>query len=128
MEGSNVKNFLDANWWGYGYKRYLIFRNSVVLFGLFFFLNLIWFDKILYRTYRIAEFIKVNNFRKLHNKRSRFHYVYNCFLYTLVIFWGLKLSYADLKLNCGWLVLLVIMQYLTGLLCVAYLAGYIIQR
>jgi hypothetical protein len=50
-----------------------------------------------------------------------------CLIYTSYLFWGLKLDFGKLKLANIPRAMLVIFQYLIGIICLAYLANYIIS-
>ncbi len=127
-----VRNWIDKNWWGYGYAKYLIFKNSIFLLFIFSFLNFFVFRKLSRETYIIEEVVlaydKIS--RKYINKpitRILRHLVY-CFIYTSYIFWGWKLDLSKLKLANLWLACWIILQYLIGIICLAYLANYVITR
>lgn len=48
--------------------------------------------------------------------------------YTVFIFWGLKLNVDEIKFGNLFLVPYILIQYLTGLLFVAYIISFIIVR
>ena len=57
--GNNIGNWLDANWWDYGYNKGLIVRNAFILFFFFFFINLFIYDK-LFETYPMQNFAEAH--------------------------------------------------------------------
>jgi hypothetical protein len=50
------------------------------------------------------------------------------FLYTTFVFWGLKLDLKELEIKKPLYMTILIGQYITGLVCLAYIANYIISK
>lgn len=125
-------NWINKNWWDYGYGKHLIFRNSLILFVFAFIGNLLSYRKIINETYKIdkvteADIADQRRFINSPIKRA-FRRAAYCLLFTCYIFWGWKLEFDRLKVEslrlAGW----IILQYLIGIICLAYLAGYIISK
>ncbi|MFT3701300.1 MAG: hypothetical protein QM802_02975 [Agriterribacter sp.] len=125
-------NWLNHNWWDYSYGKHLIFRNSFILFLIAFIGNLLVFGKIVTETYKLDKVHEAyeaskKKFRTKPIKRSLRNSAY-CLLFTCYIFWGWKLEFDKLKVEHLRLAFWVILQYLVGIVCLAYLAGYIISK
>lgn len=123
-----VLNFLDNWWWGYGYDKELIFKNSCIIMLIAFFLNLLCFRRLLFETYTLDEFRAFYSRKILNKTGGQGYYVLYCFLYTMFIFWTLRLSFEKLKLDNLYLTFLIMFEYLAGIICLAYIAGYVVSR
>jgi hypothetical protein len=68
-------NWIDKNWWDYGYNKILVVRNAIVLNVIFFLINLFLFKKLVTNGYRIDKFFDINSkFNSTYhdNKTKRF--------------------------------------------------------
>ena len=71
--------------------------------------------------------IKSNGDKSTKSKRKRKHLA--CvFFYTGFVFWGLSLDIKELKFNSWRALILLITEYSFGVICLAYLANYIITN
>jgi hypothetical protein len=127
-----IINLLEKHWWDYGYNKALIFRNSLIFFGVFLFINLLLFKHLIkvYLPANIEEYYNnLKNDSGHTNKVKIAIYTIPCILlYTAFIFWGLKLDVKDLKVK-HWLSLtLIIVEYSVGIICLAYLANYVLSK
>ncbi|MEJ2594782.1 MAG: pentapeptide repeat-containing protein [bacterium] len=128
----HFKNWVDKNWWGYGYNKELIVMNTLLLYLLFAFINAFFLKHL---TTNVYEAEKINEYWE-ETSGSRF----NMFLktipfsmfYTAQIFFGFKFDVDKLKYKenlQGWKILNLvyfIAVFLTGLVCFAYLANYVV--
>jgi hypothetical protein len=133
-----IHNFLEKNWWDYGYSKFKVITNSIYLFLFFILINLFLypsFIKIYFPT-RFKEFEE-----KLSNKYGRYEWASTknkikskidrfpaIILYTSYIFWGLKLDVKEIQLKKPLIFLIFMLEYLIGLVCLGYIANYIIAR
>ena len=133
----SVKNWLDGNWWYYGYEKQNTILNSFAIYGLFFLINLGLYKKLLHRTYTVEQLSEIDKDQNHQRSTSKINepvyktYIRNavyCLIYTGFIFWGLKFSYEKLKLKNLGLSLLLIFEYTSGIVCLAYIANYILSR
>ncbi len=126
-------NFIECIWWDYGYDKGRIIKISFIFFLAFLILNLCIFRQLTiaylpenienYYTYTIRKIFVVGT------KRQQFLvYLYKVGIYTGFIFWGLKLDLKDLKLTLWWALLIIIFEYSVGIICLAYIANYIITK
>jgi len=125
-------NWIDSYWWDYGYKKSLIIRNSLILMLMFFVINLFFYHRLIHETYVIDEFVSNDKTIDTRFKKSKFKkYAYKgiyCFLYTGFVFWGVKIDLHKIRFHWILPALYIILQYLVGLVCLAYLANYIISK
>ena len=130
-ENNWFTGFIRKNWNYYGYDKMKIFLNSLLLVLFFFAINLFLYPKMVYQAYLIEQFEKADKLvkRKWRNKNQRFLInLFLCLLYTNFIFWGLKLSFEKIKVTNIWLTIWILLQYITGIICLAYIANVIITR
>lgn len=123
-------NWIDQNWWGYGYNKFLVVRNAAILNLLFFLINIFLFDNLINHGYNLQKFVRVNSSINKKFSTNRFKrtlakspYV---FLYTCYIFWGLRLDINNLGIHKVRLFMYVLFQYIVGIICLAYFANLII--
>lgn len=50
------------------------------------------------------------------------------FIYTSYVFWGLKLDLKEVEIRKPVFFAILIIEYLMGLICIAYIANYIISK
>ena len=132
--GGHFFNCLNKHWWGYGYDKELIIRNTILLFLLFSFINSLFFKQLSLKLYEMSKLLKIRDEIKSKNKFILFLKVFPiATFYTGFIFFGLyfkidKLKYSEnLK---GWKILNLMYfftVYLVGLVCIGYLANYVLS-
>lgn len=124
-------NLLDRWWWDYGYNKKLIVLRSMEIMFFFFMINLLLFSKLIYSGYTIKQFIYADQMLtdKYGRQWKRIPFkAFYCLLYTGYIFWGLKIDVEKIKLENIVLAIWIIFQYLTGIICIAWIAYYIVSR
>ena len=137
MEGYSkpkyLLNFIQKYWWDYGYKKELIIRNTLYLFIFFTIMNAFLISYLVNNIY-IIEKIKnsiINQPKNLFLKMLiRFYY---SFIYSILIFFCIKFTVDNLNYSgnltfskiLGLFYFITI--YLSGLICLGYLANYIIS-
>lgn len=125
-----LANWIAKNWWDYGYTKSLVLRNALLLNVFFFVINIFFFDKLIHQGYNIRKFVIVNSSLKKNFSSSRARLLIAkipyVFLYTCYIFWGLRLDINNLGIHKIGLFGYVLLQYVTGVVCLAYLANWII--
>lgn len=132
-----LKNFFDKYWWDYGYDKSRVIYISIGFYLLFSLINLTfskelkkvyWPDK--FQTYesRVDErYQEIQITRTLKIKRRSQHGM-GVFLLTAYVFWGVKLDLKDIELRNRWMILLLISQYIVGIICLAYIANFIVSK
>ncbi|MCG6187554.1 pentapeptide repeat-containing protein [Maribellus maritimus] len=119
-------NFIDKIWWGYGYNKEYIIRNTLAVFLFFLLLNGLLIKYLSTHIYIIDKLEPLK-------ARGKIFYFYFTVLYTGLIFFGLKISLQNLQLKdmpasrvFGFIYFFL--MYLSGLICLAYSANYIITN
>lgn len=131
------KNWLDRNWWYYGYDKTLIASNSLILFGVVILINIVYFP------YFCAVY-EPENFRKLQRRLSKkmvkskwlvslsyLQLLPGIITYSAFIFWGIKLEIGSLKFDKWWWplpVFFILIEYIGGIICLAYLVNLVIAK
>lgn len=110
---------IDNLWWDYGYSKGRIFRWTLIFLIAFTFITYIFIGKLQNGVYAI----KMVRVYPISNPLRLWH----ALIYTAAIFFPLSFKFDKIKSTGGWLAY-VVFVYLVGLLCVAYLANFIIQR
>ncbi|MFP9098556.1 hypothetical protein ACLI09_05825 [Flavobacterium sp. RHBU_24] len=122
-------NTVDEMWWNYGYNRFLIFKWTLVfvlLFTCFTFPFLVKLNAI----YKIEKFGDMNDidFKNGISAKNIIYRWWLAFAYTSAIFFGLslKIENFDLKKILGSLYIMII--YTIGIVCLAYMANFILKQ
>jgi hypothetical protein len=126
-----VVDAINRWWWDYGYSKGKIVGNSILLFLLFLIINsCIGLSRLLVHGYTLPAFTEIPNHIKRYRsmwKRSWYRFWYT-FLFTCLVFWGINLDKRELRLkNLGY-IFYIILQYLVGIVCLAYLAAFILSK
>jgi hypothetical protein len=127
--GGSVLNWVDRHWWGYGYSKFLVVRNALLLNFIFFIINSFVFRQLVHRGYRIEKFARINTELNKKFKKPFTRYLAKSpyvFLYTSYIFWGLRLDVNNISVHKIGMFAYVLLQYVTGVVCLAYVANLII--
>ena len=134
---AKIQNWIDKHWWDYGYDKFMVIKNSVKLFLLFFVINLLAY-KELAKVYHPEKFKKFDERLDSNNTEDEFsiatrvrNYIIRIpaiFLYTAFVFWGFKLDLKELEIKKPLFMAILIGQYIIGLVCLAYIANYIISK
>ncbi len=132
-KGLEIIDWIDRNWWDYGYNKLIILRNTAYLFFFFTILNsfiLRFLSKRVYIDKKINKAVKSNR-----NKKSIIRWIFNIpasLFYTSKIFFGLGFKYDNLvyedKLNnlkIGYLIYFFLI-FVSGLVCLGYIINVIV--
>lgn len=131
--GGWILNLVNKLWWGYGYDKVLIIRNTLILFAIFSIINCIFFPWISH-IYELPKLIKVTQTITAKNiVMQRIKLLPAAIFFTGLIFFGLKFSTEKLKykenlvglrfFNLSYFFLI----YLSGLVCLGYMANFILS-
>ncbi len=114
--------WIDLVWWNFGYNKELVFLWTIFFAALFTSINyprLKHLNDNVYTVDKIPEdFTQISRPRK---------YWYS-FVYTAVIFFKVTMNTEKLKFNHIGGTIYILLIYTTGLLCLAYMANFIIQK
>lgn len=130
-EGKYMEDYIDRLWWNYGYDRKLVIYNSLLIFVFFLFTNLFLFrylaDVYMPVQFRILDSKLMDKYGSIKGKKAIKYRLYKTpliLIYTAYVFWGLKLDFKDVSIKIGLVLLLT--EYIAGLICLAYIANYLI--
>ena len=133
MDNRKILNWIDKNWWGYGYDKERIVWNTILIYLLLSLINTFWLKYLttnVYTNQKIEELWVSRQSKNMVNKM--FNSFWFSLFYTALIFFGLKFDLDKLKYKenlIGWKklnLLYFFTIYLGGFVCLAYLANYII--
>ncbi len=114
---SKSAHFINKVWWYYGYKKWYVLLWTLAFIVLFFIINMIWWKNV-HLTYAIVPFTGTSA------RKSRFIPI---LLYTLFVFFSLKIDFAKLKFSKSSFILLFFLEYLIGLICIFFIFNAIIK-
>ncbi|WP_419788522.1 hypothetical protein [Mucilaginibacter sp. SP1R1] len=130
-EGHYFINFLSKNWWDYGYDKGMVIYNGIIIFLIYFVVNIFLYGN-LRLVYSPGNFLKYDEkIRKKHRENSckrRITRIPGVFLYTAYLFWGLNLDLSKLELKHFLTIALIVLEYVSGVVCIAYIANYVITK
>jgi hypothetical protein len=122
---ARVFNWLNREWWNYGYSRGKVIQWTFVFLALFFVGNmLLW--RQMQETYSIHQ---SQNFidRREHPFRYQMQKYIRIFLYTAYIFFSIKIDLPRLKITNFWLLLYFFFQFLVGLWCLFFIVNALLK-
>jgi len=116
----NWFGFFDKWWWNYGYDKEWVFLWALGFIILFSCFTYLFYNKLI----QVYSFENVD----LSTNKGVGQKMWASFFYTCTIFFPLSLKLKNIqKIRSGWLVYIVIV-FIAGLLCVGYMANFILQR
>ena len=128
-----ILNQANFYWNNYGYNKERIWLYTLGFFLFFYLINVFWLQRLATQVFPIAAisdrmttnvYLQSYALRKLH-----MFLWYRCtyaFYYTALIFFGLKVSTDQLNFDRPLSVFYIFLQYTLGLICLGYLANFII--
>ncbi|MCR8557744.1 hypothetical protein KXD93_08835 [Mucilaginibacter sp. BJC16-A38] len=114
-------------WWNdYGFDKGKAVTSSLLILGIFFFVNLLFMDLFLdqYDVAGVKNAWEITATVKF--KHSR--YLILSLMYTSIIFYGIKLDFAQLKTKRLDVTICLLIEYISGLIAIAYIANLIISK
>jgi hypothetical protein len=122
-------NWLQENWNNYGYNKEKIFINALWIFVIFFVLNIGWYRLLIDNGYTITELqAACQNLKSKSWPAKAVLYPFYGLFYTGILFWGLKLDFDKLKMKNGFMAVWILVQYISGLIVLAYIANIVIGK
>jgi len=130
-----IQNWIAATWWDYGYDKFKVIKNSLKIFLLFILINLLIYP-LLCEVYCPQKFNDLRDrltLRWAHPTgkvgwKLRLATIPGVIVYTAYIFWGLKLDLKEIELKKPAVYMLIMFEYVTGLICIAYVANYVFSK
>jgi Pentapeptide repeats (9 copies) len=117
----SIFSTLSYLWWYYGYHKELIFLWTAVFIIIFSFITYPLLDYLNTKVYTVENIPEVKS-RKL---LSRLWY---SFIYSSTIFFRLTLKIEKIKFSEKRGTIYIIVMYTTGIICLAYLANFVLQK
>jgi hypothetical protein len=120
-----VANWAQAVWWNYGYSKWLVWLWTLLFLGIFFLFNARYWPGM-QEVYPIAQeypFV-VRRERPL---RYRALELLRVFLYTVYVFFSIKLDPGKMKVTNPWLVGCFFFQWLVGLWCLFFIVNALLK-
>ncbi|UZR99986.1 pentapeptide repeat-containing protein [Chondrinema litorale] len=133
---NHLTNFIQKHWWDYGYNKAKIFWWTFIFVAVFSLINWFLFDEMNEGVYEISYVFRPykNKEKYLWVKWNYTQYKFNislqqvipAIIYTSLIFFGFRMSveHVNYKNKAG--VAYVYFQFVLGLVCLAYIANFII--
>jgi hypothetical protein len=115
--------WLPFIWWNYGYTKELIFLWTIGLLLVFTFINYFCLEYLNEKVYKV-DF----NSAMPKSGPSILRKLWHSFLYTSSIFFRLNLKSENFKFNRAWYAAYILIINILGIICMAYLANYVIQK
>jgi len=135
FNGEEYKDIISKYWWDYGYDKSRVIFISI---GVFFFFSLLNFTianrmKEVYWPERFQEFdARLNAQYVEQHRRNRvkkhFKHTLGIFLFTAFVFWGVRFDLKEMEIRHRGIVLLLVTEYVVGVICLAYIANFVISK
>lgn len=110
-------NLLDKLWWGYSYDLWRIALNSFIILIIFTTINYYKFERLNQEVY------KITNIYESYQKNFKHKYLF-VFQYSSYIFFGLSMKLDRLSFEKKRLTIWLQFQFITGLVCMAFIVNY----
>lgn len=112
-----IRDLAEDAWWNYGYNKDRIIGITLVSVLLLSLINIPYYKTLNDRVYRIFK----DNWQKTHS-----HFYYSL-IYSSAVFFSFTLKLEKLKYESKWNLIWFMLIYIYGLICLAYLANYILK-
>ena len=123
FKDNRIFHFLNCIWWYHGYEPGLVFIWTLGFLIVFFFFNLKYWRQI-FEIYPLKEGQQAGLYKRS-NKKLRFYSI--VLLYTLFIFFSLRVDLNKLNFKNLKFVYFFLAQYLIGLWCMVFIIRFIIK-
>lgn len=130
---SNLRNhlydFLQRLWWNYGYNKEYIFYWTIFFLVLFTFLNYRLADTLNRHVYTIEnlKYTTIVSAKKMKGSKLIFYRLYFSLLYTCIVFFAFNVKFDKLHFGKKALLVYFLLIYSIGIVCLAYLANYVLK-
>ena len=114
--------WIDLVWWNFGYNKELVFLWTMFLILLYSTIN---YPRLEYLNNNVYTVDKIPEDYSSISSPRRYWY---SFVYTAVLFFKFTLNTEKLKFNHIGATIYILMIYTSGLVCLAYMANFIIQK
>lgn len=117
-------NYFQKYWWNYGYSKWYIIYWILFLLTFFTIVNLSKYNDLNNKTYSIENFNPIIEGSIIQKIFLRFYY---SFIYTAMVFFSINLKLDKLHFENRKKLIWFFTIYITGLICLAYLANFILK-
>ncbi|RYY37120.1 MAG: hypothetical protein EOP46_03825 [Sphingobacteriaceae bacterium] len=135
VNGHPIINFISKYWWDYGYDKGRVIFISLGLYLAFMIMNIVLLSKVKavywpekFQLYEATLHQRRENGGRLHKLKYHVNKTLSVALFTGYIFWGIKLDLKELELRHRYVLFLIISQYILGIICLAYIANFVISK
>lgn len=125
--------FFSKHWWNYGYDKGRIFKWTMGLFFLFFFINMILGNYFYQNVYAIKSLEQL--FESMSSEsfwRGASFYFFGTLLYSMLVFFGIKLDINNFRVNRSIrsvaAAIYLYTFYIIGIVCLVFIANYILLK
>lgn len=123
LNDNNFFHFLNCIWWYHGYMPGLVFAWTALFLLMFFYFNKKCWGKI-YETYPLKNGQNAATYNKPNNK---FRFYSAVLLYTLFIFFSLRIDFSKLNFRHLGFVYFLLCQYIVGLWCMIFILRFVFK-
>lgn len=129
------KTFLKFNsriskwWWNFGYDKGKIFGHTFLFLILFSLANFFWLNNLNNRegVYHIERIPRVPSINSKVTVKKLFSRLWYSFMYTSCIFFLFSLKTENLNFKKSGIIYIIFL-YILGIVCIAYMAGFVLSR
>jgi hypothetical protein len=135
-EGDKLLNFIQKNWWNYGYNKELILKNTLLIFLLFVLINYLvsifkGYEYLHINVYEIPNLRESINAKEVELK-SKFQFQFYLFVYVIIYtsltFFTFNLNLKSIKYKSLFGMLFIVFKFVLGLICLSYLANFVLSH
>ena len=120
-DGFGWLTWLPAHWWNYGYSKALVFVNAFIFLSVFTFFNFWFFGYLNGKVYKL-NYLPIIPFKR------PFLRAWYVLIYSSIIFFGLTLKTEKIDFNHKSGSLYIMLFYLLGIISLAYMANFVLQK
>jgi len=124
-KGDHFRGWLDKYWWDFGYSRHYIFYWTFGFLFFFTIVNMFFYPFLNREVYSIKDVQDKFIYRRARWVGRRFYY---SLVYTSIIFFSLSVKLDRLRYRYWGGVIYIFIIYVLGLICIAYMANFLITR
>jgi len=123
-----ISYLIGRTWWNFGYNKQRVFLWTLIFIFLFSIPIRLKFNLFVEKVYRYDKLlIRLRANRKLNNSIIRFLLDYwLAFVYTIFVFFNLKLDFDKLSFNNYFASAFILIIYVLGLICTAFIVNLVI--
>ena len=130
VKRGDISLFIQKHVWLYGYNKVLIVNLCLIIFLIFYIINIFAFKKLINQVYTIENLLKAYNLRFRNKKYPciSFKYYGFVFVYSALVYFGLKMDVDNFKFNKLWWTLYVYLFYIWGLFFLFYIVSFFLSK